>query len=423
MKFMQFCYLIVLLCFISITVSADELSQQDLEGLLEISGVTSDINSFPDLFTNAIKELKTQNNNISDEQFSKLLLLTEQSFPPPVFIESINKQLQMGLNKDDLNSLMAWYRSPLGREITSAEEAASSDEAYEAMAKNAQNLLANKRLVERAKQIDLAMNASQLLFTITKNSGVAMYAATNKINEPTANINVTDFTAVIEAQKQEMLDSIQNQIVLMISYSLQSIEDDKIQQYVAFLNSASAKKFVNATLTGLDKAFESSIYQFVDDLGAMFQEQLWPLAEFLSIVPPQDQDLTLQAFPELEIDHDILAAWEGEQLQFIYDVTLQNSQLNSENYWRSFIKKLKASSDDKKVDLIHEGVFVTDAGDNVEFKILMWSEKGEPYAQIVNLIKNEKYSYSVAAIPMDLNALQAISIRNVKVMKAVKLAN
>jgi hypothetical protein len=52
----------------------------------------------------------------------------------------------------------------------------------------------------------------------------------------------------------------------------------------------------------------------------------------------------------------------------------------------------------------------------------MWSEDGKAYAQVVNLLYNDSYRYLLQAFPLEITYLQELSVRNVKIMKTLKLA-
>lgn len=402
---------------------AEPINENQLDKLLIASGLASDLDSMPEMFASTLHEAKAQNININDQQVEALTTLINKIISPSFFKSHIKRELVTDLTQNDLVNLLTWYESDVGREITLAEELASSDEAYIEMANNTQTIMENTALVSRAKQIDIAMNASQQLYAITKNIGITMYAATSKINKPSVTVNITDFSAVLESQKTAVLQSIEDQITLFISYSLQKVDDVKIQQYIAFLNSSSGKKFVNGSISGLNTAFAQSMQTFVEAVNLLFEEEEWQLAEFLTFSVLEEQDLTLQKFPQLEIDEITLAAWSGDELNFFYNIAQQNNTLSTEEFWSSFKEQLKTSADEHKIDLIHEAKFVTQQGANVEFKIYIWAEDGEAYAQVANLVYNGKYRYLMQAFPLDITDLDATSVRNIKIMQAVKLAN
>lgn len=420
MKIVSFAFLVLM--SVSAYLSAEPVSENQLDSLLSVSGLASDIDSMPEMFASTMQGTKAKNDNINDEQVAALVALIKKVINPSFFNEQIKRELAAELSQEDLIQLMAWYESDVGREITLAEEVASTDEGYANMASNAQNIMANSPLVARARQIDIAMNATQQLYTSTKNIGITMYAATSKIDNPNVAVNIVDFSAVLDSQKAEVLNSIEEQITLFIAHSLQDVDDEKIQQYITFLNSPSGKKFVLGSIAGLNTAFEKAMQTFVESINLLFEENEWRLADFLTISPSDDQDLTLQTFPQLELENETLAAWTGDELNFFYNIALQNTEFTTAQFWTSFKKQLRNSADARKVELIHEGEFVTNQGANVEFKIYMWSEDGKAYAQVVNLLYNDSYRYLLQAFPLEITYLQELSVRNVKIMKTLKLA-
>jgi hypothetical protein len=267
MKIASFAFLVLM--SLSAYLSAEPVSGNQLDSLLSVSGLTSDIDSMPEMFASTMQGTKA--NNINDEQVAALVALIKKVINPSFFNEQIKRELSAELSQEDLIQLMAWYESDVGREITLAEEVASTDEGYANMASNAQNIMANSPLVARARQIDIAMNATQQLYTITKNIGITMYAATSKIDNPNVAVNIVDFSAVLDSQKAEVLNSIEEQITLFIANSLQDVDDEKIQQYITFLNSPSGKKFVVGSIAGLNTAFEKAMQTFVESINLLFE--------------------------------------------------------------------------------------------------------------------------------------------------------
>ena len=258
---------------------------------------------------------------------------------------------------------------------------------------------------------------------MTRNVSLAMYASNAKINEPTLALDLANLNSLYDQQKTQTIQVIQDQMLLYIAYSMQDIDDDKVQQYIDFLASTVGTKFVNATLRGLNSGFTKSVSTLVESIDLVFHSDDWRIDQFLTFSPPSDEDLTFQAFPELDINVETIAGWTGDDLNFFYNTAQQNANASVADFWASFNSILKKSADRKKVELVHEGTFTTNYGDNVEFKILMWREGGEVYTQIVNLIDNGSYRYMLQAFPLDIAYLEKASIRNVNIIKSMKLKN
>lgn len=416
--------LTVIITLIFSNSAVAELSDDErFNELLQVSGVAKTVDNIPQMFVASAQSIASQNKNVEVPHTDALVAIIEQAVKPALFTQEIVNALQKDITADDLTAITAWYTSDAGKEITLAEVAAGSETAQIEMRNSATSLMQNDALVALAQQINIATNAGQQLYSISRSVGITMYATNTKLNEPTVALDLLALNTALDAQKAETMQAIEAQMLLFIAYSMQDIDADKVDKYIQFLNSEAGSKFVKGALSGLNAGFNKTVGTLVESINLVFDSDDWRIDTFLTFSPPEDEDLTFQAFPELDLNQETIAAWSGDDLNFFYHTVQQNTGVSTGAFWDSFQQTLQNAADRKKVELIHQGTFTTNTGDNVEFKIFMWREQEEVYTQIVNLIDNGNYRYAMQAFPLDISYLENASIRNVKIIKGMNLAN
>ena len=148
-------------------------SDGDLDRILRLSGIATQIEQFPKLIKQGMKQAQLDGELISKNAFSTMLIRTDDTILPAEIIAEVRAELRQSLSDDDVAALLDWYRSDLGREINALEEKAGTDEAYERMSRQAPELLARTERVEFAHRIDEIVGATELTMSIQEYTGLA----------------------------------------------------------------------------------------------------------------------------------------------------------------------------------------------------------------------------------------------------------
>ena len=112
---------------------------------------------------------------------------------PREILEGIKSELAPSMTEEEIEVLLLWYESDIGKEITLAEERASTAEAYQKMMLEAQSLLSNSKLIESAQRIDLLMGATENALLLQEFTGVALYQSMMTLLYPNEPLNLELF--------------------------------------------------------------------------------------------------------------------------------------------------------------------------------------------------------------------------------------
>ncbi len=141
----------ILLLFLFSPLVQGEASDAEIDRLLDLSGLTDQVDQFPAMVKEGMKQARQQGTPISDSALRTILSRADDTIVASEILDEIRSAVKKSLGKQDIQRLLRWYESDLGREITAIETKASTPEAYNEMIRQAESLLAKKERVEHAR--------------------------------------------------------------------------------------------------------------------------------------------------------------------------------------------------------------------------------------------------------------------------------
>lgn len=247
------------------------VSDETITRILDLSGLTEQVGQFPGLIKAGMEQARQQGANISDAQFSAMVSSVDRSILPSDTIESIKGSLRKSMTEAEASQLLSWYESDLGKEITRAEEKASSPEAYQQMMQGAQSLLADTERVNFAKRLDALVGATDMGLHLQEYSGIAVYSAVMAINQPGVPLNIEPFKAQMEAAGAQTRAAMEQMVIISYVYAYQGIEKDKLAKYEEFLNSPATTRFNKTVTNGISRGLEESVSRWAGELASVLQ--------------------------------------------------------------------------------------------------------------------------------------------------------
>ncbi len=166
---------VFLLCLASLSYA--EVPDEILNKVIELSGITKQVNQFPELIKSGMDQARQQGTPVSDEDHGAMLLFVDQSVVPADMVAKIRASLKESLSDHEAKQLLAWYETELGREITEAEEKASTPAAYQEMMQSAESLMQDLDRLEYAMRIDMELGLTRMTMDLQEQTGIAVYSA------------------------------------------------------------------------------------------------------------------------------------------------------------------------------------------------------------------------------------------------------
>lgn len=263
---------LLLTLFISSTVVAGTISDKSLSELMALSGLNKQVASLPEMVGAGVAQARQQGAPIPDAEFAEVKKSIVSAFKPSVMISAVGKEIKNNVTESGAKKLLVWYKSSLGKKITKAEEDASTAAAYQQMMKEAQTLLADKKRVKIAQELDRLVNATDMAMQLQESSGVAVYTAVTSALNPGKPVNIEPYLNQVKAQQQQMRANIQQLVMVSFVYSYKTIKIAEMQKYLKFLKRPHTKKFNDSVIKGMNSAFNQSISKMAKSLAQTFKK-------------------------------------------------------------------------------------------------------------------------------------------------------
>lgn len=187
----------------------------------------------------------------------------EQQPDASVMLETIKNHIKSHMTSSELDSVLAWFDSDLGRKINKAEEDASSAEAYSQMRQFSAGLQSQppdplrKQLIselDRAARMSELMTGMKISMALNM-AGVGESAWGHKVSYKDQMI------AQINSRRALIQERSSRQVMERSLFTYRSISDNELKQYIDFFNSATGKKYTDTVTKALLTAVENSNQQ------------------------------------------------------------------------------------------------------------------------------------------------------------------
>lgn len=232
------------------------VSNAAINELAQLSGLDRQFDGIPGLIevvlnqaqADAIKEGKKP---IPENEFFNLKQALMHAFKPEIIVKKIKKDLKKELSIDDVDDLMRWYESDLGKKITSEETKASRPEAYLDMMNNIESLTKDQARINIAFDIEEQVDAVGIATTMQKKTLLGIYTAIFSRHDPSS-FDVRLVKTMIDAQEKSIRSQAEQTVILSYVYSYRNISLDEQEKYVNFLKRTTSRKFIKVVKNGLN---------------------------------------------------------------------------------------------------------------------------------------------------------------------------
>lgn len=267
----QYNLLLVVILLFAPSLSYADASDESIKKLLELSGLTMQVDQFPALIKEGMAQAKQQGNPIPDSEYSSLINSVDESISPSEIIEGVRVSLNKSITEKEAQKLLSWYESDLGKEITRAEKNASTPEAYRQMMQSAQSLLENSEQVEFANRLDALLGATDITMDIQEHAGIAVYSAMMTAMQPDEPLNTESFRRQMNAASAQTRSSVKQMVTISFVYAYQNIEKNNLKKYEKFLNDPTTKKFNKTITDSMSRELKLSVSKWADTLAKIFK--------------------------------------------------------------------------------------------------------------------------------------------------------
>lgn len=264
----------ILWCFALMFAASSQaaVSDKSLNELLSASGVEQMVNEFPQTVKLGLVEAFKQQPDTSQKEVDDMIRAMDETIVPEQIIAEIKQSLSEKLSDAEVSSLLAWYRSPLGRAFTEAESNSSTEEAFAAMSQEAPALLKRKALMDQVGQIETLMDLTTLTVDFFENVQLAVFAGLMSVMEPQAPVGLEVMQKELDAVRKQSEANVEQMMKVSLAYAYKDFTPEEMDKYIAFLSTPEAKKFNLTATQSMFDSLEKSFHNWAKKMGAELDE-------------------------------------------------------------------------------------------------------------------------------------------------------
>ncbi len=257
-----------------ITLAEVEENIRNANRLLELSGITKQIGEFPGLIKTGMEESRKQGAPIPDSLFQAMLMSVDDSTDINRMVKGVAKELQDNLSEEEIQYLFSWYESELGKKITMLEEKSSTTTAYKEMVQMGDSLLADSDRVNFARKLDDLVGATDFSMKLQENTQTAVLSSVFKALNPHKPFDLKALKSQMSKHRAEIRASIKKIVIISFIYTYKDLNEEEIDQYTNFLESAASKNFNNSTIRGIGKEMNKALMRLGKSMAIILQSKV-----------------------------------------------------------------------------------------------------------------------------------------------------
>lgn len=189
-----------------------------------------------------------------------------QAFQADTMIERIRIRLGSALTGGQLDDALSWLDTPLGRRITSLENAASEPAAMAEMRAYAQELQqrpAPKHRADLISELNAATGASELTASIMEASVLATAFGFNAAQSVQQQVPADLLRQRVKSSLPQLRERLDQTVTLSLFYAYRSLSDQELAVYLNFLKSSSGAAYSKGAVEAFREAMLEAIGRFM----------------------------------------------------------------------------------------------------------------------------------------------------------------
>lgn len=270
----QFCTAVVLLFFGVLCVRAD-VSEKTLDELLSLSGLNQQVSTLPSVFMSGAEQAKRQGTPISDEVYTVLTDTLKSNVRSEDILLTIRQDIKASLSQSEVDRLLGWFSSELGKKITAEEESSGAPDAFVEIMAQQEQLLKNERITF-VKQVNETLGSVDLVMELHTHTGVAIMYAVLLARDPQQVFELDKLQSFMIAESAKAKPEIEKVTFAANVYAYRNISQKQLTEYKKFLDSEDAMKFNSTVISSLKNSLKLAINHWADDLSVTLQKKLNP---------------------------------------------------------------------------------------------------------------------------------------------------
>lgn len=244
----------VMLVFACIPASAQGTPSQT-ERLLDLSGLTLQLSEIVQQTKVGLEDAASEV-GLPSASLDVMRTALNDVLDPAALLSAIDYELQTRLSAADIEQLLLWYESGVGRRITQAEERASTADAQLEIKEQSAALMRDFRRVAYAIQLDQLLGTTDFAMSQAVNVSLISLTAIMSTANPNARVNLDVVRAGMGPYEREVRPTLEKLTVLSYVYAYRDLSFSDLELYQEFLSTPESTKFHAIIEQTVDSQFE-----------------------------------------------------------------------------------------------------------------------------------------------------------------------
>jgi hypothetical protein len=177
------------------------------------------------------------------------------SFNATLFVDEVGKSIGSGLSRYDVESVLKWLDSSLGKRITRLEEAGSTPAALAEMEALKVQLLKDADRVRLMRRFDVAIKGSEYSADLMMNVQVAMASSMAAVLAPDDPAVHEQILAAVSANRSQVELEARDKTLQSFLYIYRTLSEDELNRYIDFISSPVGTRYHEVMKEGMNRGF------------------------------------------------------------------------------------------------------------------------------------------------------------------------
>ncbi|WP_152205499.1 DUF2059 domain-containing protein [Marinobacter changyiensis] len=251
-------------------VVASELA----ESVIRSSALGEVIEQYPAMLTEGISQGLSQTGNLDPMLKGAITGMVGQAFSSTKIRGQVVADLDDGLSETTLQTVLDWYQSPLGEQVSSLEASAAKPAAWKAIERRGPELIKKFQGTEREQlftRFDRASRATESAVDTAIAVQTAFGTAMAAFNGQTADFD--SIRAQVEAQRPMLTGLVEQQVYAAYLHTYESLSDAQLENYVAFMQSQEGDRYNEVVTNSVQQAIIRPVESIGNGLMRLFGPQ------------------------------------------------------------------------------------------------------------------------------------------------------
>ena len=246
----------------SIPVHAEVSTEKVIE-VLELSGHTTRILGYPAELNKTMTTSRPGGKELPEALAAHFAGATKEAVVPSEILLEIALPVSREMTEAELQVLIDWFRSDLGKRISAAEFESSKSKTMEMVRDNLDTLLNNSRRADFAGHIERLSNLTRSELRIREETLAAVLAVTDAFRDPGSRVTLEAFRPAAKREVAKSQRNLEKSMIGKLVHTYRDIGERDLIKYEMFLGSNEMQKYVKLTTKGHASGLTNSMEKWI----------------------------------------------------------------------------------------------------------------------------------------------------------------